>query len=341
MKPRWFRSRGRHVAAVLSYHRVCDAELDPFLLAVTPERFAEHLEVISERWRPMSLREAVESLRAGKLPSRAVVLTFDDGYADNLHGAKPLLERHGIPATVFVTTGYLGGEREFWWDELVRILLGSERLPGSLRLRIADRDFDWSLGTDAQYAQSARRRHRSWSVLVEEEPTARHTLLRSLHSVLRPLPTPQREPVLERLREWAGTPARARPTERALTDEEVSRLADGGLVEVGGHTVTHPVLSSCSPREQQREVTASRDRLRELLDRPVSSFAYPFGAAGDYSATTVSIVRGGGFRCACSTTETPMTSAADPFELPRATARAWEGAEFERRLELLAERAAA
>lgn len=108
------RSRG---ALVLLYHRVADLPSDPWSLAVTPRRFAEHLEVLCAMARPVPLRTAAE----GRAPRRAVAVTFDDGYADNLYAAKPLLEFWGVPATVFVTTGGLDDGRELWWDELERV----------------------------------------------------------------------------------------------------------------------------------------------------------------------------------------------------------------------------
>jgi peptidoglycan/xylan/chitin deacetylase (PgdA/CDA1 family) len=80
-----------------------------------------------------------------------VVITFDDGYADNLHNAKPLLERYDIPATVFVTTGHIGHEREFWGDELDRLLLQPSTLPELLGLSINGSPYQWELGEVAHY----------------------------------------------------------------------------------------------------------------------------------------------------------------------------------------------
>lgn len=114
---RWSRFRSRHV--ILLYHRVARLSLDPWEMAVTPEHFTEHLEVL-RRFRPVPLNRFEPSARP--LRGLSFSITFDDGYADNLLNAAPALERVGFPATFFITTGYVGTEQEFWWDELERIV---------------------------------------------------------------------------------------------------------------------------------------------------------------------------------------------------------------------------
>jgi peptidoglycan/xylan/chitin deacetylase (PgdA/CDA1 family) len=116
---RRLRSRFRPGVAILGYHRVHDGADDPLGLSITPERFEAHLAIIARIAKPMRLADAARSLRTGNVPSRAVVVTFDDGYAGNLHVALPLLERYAVPATIFITSGNRGGE--FWWDRLVRL----------------------------------------------------------------------------------------------------------------------------------------------------------------------------------------------------------------------------
>jgi peptidoglycan/xylan/chitin deacetylase (PgdA/CDA1 family) len=108
-------------AVILMYHRVDIVERDPWRLAVAPSLFAEHLEVICDRFLPISMQRLCAGLAGGDMPRRSVVITFDDGYRDNVTNAKPLLEKHGVPASMFVTTGYLDSERDFWWEELVDI----------------------------------------------------------------------------------------------------------------------------------------------------------------------------------------------------------------------------
>jgi peptidoglycan/xylan/chitin deacetylase (PgdA/CDA1 family) len=121
-------------AIILLYHRVIDLPSDPQLLCVSPRNFADHLQVIRECGRTIHMKALGQVLQHGNRGQCAVIVTFDDGYADNLNNAKPLLERYDILATVFVTTGYLGPKKAFWYDGLERIFLGGEILPDELRL---------------------------------------------------------------------------------------------------------------------------------------------------------------------------------------------------------------
>jgi peptidoglycan/xylan/chitin deacetylase (PgdA/CDA1 family) len=111
---RWLRSRLMPGALILGYHRVADLQSDPHGLAVSVHHFAEQVEVLSRLAHPMSLAQLVAHVKAGTVPPQAVALTFDDGYADVLYQALPLLERYQIPATVFVVSGCLG--EPFWWE---------------------------------------------------------------------------------------------------------------------------------------------------------------------------------------------------------------------------------
>src|SRR3984885_13350842 len=104
---RW-RTRLQKKTMILVYHRVAEANVDPWALGVTPVHFAQHLQVLNTIANPVSLRDLVNAKSDRALPPRPVCITFDDGYADNLYAAKGALEAHRAPATVFVTTGYVG-----------------------------------------------------------------------------------------------------------------------------------------------------------------------------------------------------------------------------------------
>jgi peptidoglycan/xylan/chitin deacetylase (PgdA/CDA1 family) len=258
-----------------------------------------------------------------------VVVTFDDGYADNLRHAKPLLERYDVPATVFLATGYVGRQREFWWDELDRVLLQPGVLPEALNLSCNGRSYGWELGEAAHFSEAAYRLHRSWKAW-EDPPTARHALYCSLWEMLLPLPEGERRQTLDDLRAWAGAQPGCRPTHEILSVEEALALAQGELIEVGAHTVTHSALSGLPADAQREEIEGSRDWLENVLDRRATSFAYPFGRRCDYTAETVGIVREAGFSCACSNFSGTVGRSTATFELPRVQVHDMDGEAFAR-----------
>jgi peptidoglycan/xylan/chitin deacetylase (PgdA/CDA1 family) len=106
---------------ILMYHRVAEEPSDTWTICVSPPHFAEHLAVLSGSREVVSLTELTSTLKGGGIRHGSVVITFDDGYADNLLHAMPLLERRQLPATIFVTSGYVGDSRGFWWDELTEL----------------------------------------------------------------------------------------------------------------------------------------------------------------------------------------------------------------------------
>ncbi len=315
---------------VLMYHRVADTGADPFSLCVTPDHFSEHLEVLRSFSSPIRLRQLTEGLHRGRLPRRSVVLTFDDGYADNLLNARPLLGRYDVPATVFITTGHVGAAREFWWDELQRIFLEPGTLPDSLRLEIGGSTCKWELGDAAHYCSDDYERCRRWKFSEGNAPTTRQSLYAAVWKLLRSLPDNERREVLDELLAWAGIAPDARPGWRSLLPREVVELADGGLVEVGAHTITHPSLTELARSGQEHEVRQSKTCLEEVLGRPVLDFSYPFG---DWSRETADVVRRCGLTCACTTENTTVKPDTDPFALPRMMVEDCDGEEFRRQLE--------
>jgi peptidoglycan/xylan/chitin deacetylase (PgdA/CDA1 family) len=261
-----------------------------------------------------------------------VVVTFDDGYVDNLQQAKPLLVRYEMPATFFLAAGYLGHEREFWWDELERLLLQPGRLPETLHLDIAGNAYRWALGAAATYRDDQAKRNCAWRAW-EDAPGARHQIYRLLWELMHPLAEVERRRVLDRLRLWAREESRGRPTHRPLSLKEVCSLVEGELIEIGAHTMTHPALSTLSLSAQWDEIQQSKTHLETILKRPVCSFAYPFGRKCDYLPETVDVVRDIGFTSACSNFAGVVDRFTDRFQLPRIQMQDWERNEFARQLE--------
>jgi peptidoglycan/xylan/chitin deacetylase (PgdA/CDA1 family) len=314
-------------ALILMYHRVAELASDPQLLCVTPHHFAEHLDVLGRRARVLRLAELDCALRGGHIPHGSVVVTLDDGYADNLLNAKPLLERHDVPVTVFATAGRLGSDQEFWWDELDRILLQPGSLPCCLELALGGHVHRWTLGAYAAYDDLAFSRARSWDIEQHDDPTTRQQLYRSLYHLLQPLPNAERQIALETLRRWAGAAPFGRPSHRMLTVCELSQLAAGGLLEVGAHTMNHPMLEVLPASVQWDEIQGSRTRLEDILDRPVDSFAYPHSSA---PAQAVALVKEAGFGRACAGGTHAVSANVDPYQLPRLAVRDWDGERFAR-----------
>jgi hypothetical protein len=231
-----------------------------------------------------------------------------------------------------VATGRIGSEREFWWDDLDRLLLQPGKLPETLHLRVNGDDLQWDLGESSHYREDAFRRHRYWSIQEENDAGPRQGLYRSLRQLLRLLPPEEQRKVIDELVEWAGAGPVGRPTHRAMSPDEVASLAAGGLVEIGAHTVTHPVLAALPAAGQRDEIWGSKSRLEGILGHPVTAFAYPYGSPTDSTAETVTIVREAGFACACTTFAGAVWRGTDRFLLPRTLVRDWDGEEFLRRL---------
>jgi peptidoglycan/xylan/chitin deacetylase (PgdA/CDA1 family) len=310
----------------LLYHRVADLDTDPQLLAVSPRNFADHLAILRRSYVSVSLSDLRP--RTVKAPSkiRSIAVTFDDGYADNLHVAVPLLEAAAVPATIFVVTGQIGNPAQFWWDEVGGVLLQAPELPEELAIRVG---MEWYRRTIPRMVREA---DPCWNVLSEDPPTPLQRIYQELCELIRPLSATARSDALAQLREWANTDPTARSENRTLTGDEVAVLAGNGLIEVGSHTMTHPVLSKQSTSVQRQEINGSKQILEDLVSSPVRSFSYPFGGHADYTKQTVRLVSEAAFTQACSNFPGTVGFTTNPLEIPRMLVRNWTGDEFERRL---------
>lgn len=319
---------------ILLYHRVANLPADPQLLAVSPKNFREHLDVIRRSFHAIRLRQMVNGVLDQTLAQDEIAITFDDGYADNAVQAAPILRDFDIPATVFVTARDEAPSREFWWDELERLVLHTPDLPPHLELCLNDSQHEWSPSGGHWGAPC----NPGWNVLQDHSPTERQALYLHLCRLLRMTPDEHRRPILNDLRAWAGAAADGRPTHRAMSSSELVGLAEGGPIEVGAHSLTHPVLSRLPVAEQFAEIRGSRQRLEAILDREVTSFAYPFGCRGDFGPETIAMTKNAGFLCACANTGRPphararITPSCDIYALPRVIVRDWDGDTFARHL---------
>jgi peptidoglycan/xylan/chitin deacetylase (PgdA/CDA1 family) len=305
---------------ILVYHRVAEPPSDPWGLCVTPANFAAHLAVLREMATPLPLADLVAAVTNGTAPPRAVAVTFDDGYADNLHAAAPLLAAGHVPATVFLASGAVASGCDFWWDTLDAAIFGQPALPERLTLRIAGAEQTWDLGSDRSWDDDTRRRHRRWRAW-DPPWSARHELYSTIWNRLRPMQDEERDRVLQALLAWADAGDRAfapsASAHRPLTADEVRVLVESPLVEAGAHTVTHPLLASLPPARQRAEVEESKRAIERIVGGAIAGFAYPYGSWND---ATPAVVKEAGFAYACAANKGVVTAATDRFLLPRVQA---------------------
>ncbi len=302
---RQFRSRVLGGTIILGYHRICDEEHDPFSMSVSPRNFAEQLQVIKDLAVPISLQALVQDLNEGKLPRRAIALTMDDGYADNLYEARPLLGKFEIPATIFVISGCLS--QEFWWDKLVRLVFSEGVFSRGLCLRIAEQDYKWQLQAN------------------QEDNNQKTQLLWDLYRALRPLSNQGRQQSMDILRDSVGDVQISKQKHRALTLSELKRLAGSPQIEIGSHTQTHPLLTKLSRSEQKDEIQQSKVYLEAVLKQPVANFSYPNGLL---TKETRALVCEAGFLSACGSENDTIRQGSDRFSLSRFWIPNWNGKQF-------------
>ncbi len=279
------------VLSTLMFHRVLP-EADPLFPGdVDAEGFARLMEFAASAFRVMTFGEALRGLANGNLPSRALVVTFDDGYADNAEIALPIMKRVGVPGTFFVATGFLDGGR-MWNDSVIECLRRSSE-------REIDLEF---LGLER-------------TLLVTDE--YRRRAIESVLSRIKYRGLEERDLAIAQLRTAASVDWL--PDDLMMTSGQVKTLYDAGM-EIGGHTVNHPILKSLAPPAAEEEIAKCRAHLEAIVGAPIEVFAYPSGKPGrDYGPEHVEMVRRLGFMGAVSTAHGVAACGDDLYQIPRYT----------------------
>jgi peptidoglycan/xylan/chitin deacetylase (PgdA/CDA1 family) len=281
--------RGRLL--ILTYHRVL-AAVDP-LMSDEPDAagFASQMDVLKRYCTVLALPDAVARLKAGTLPARAASITFDDGYANNLDVALPILEQRGLTGTVFIAVEAI--QRGIMWNDLV--IEGVRAAGDTLDLSALDKPSRSLAGVD------------------------RFALISELLMQLKYLPLERRWDLALR---FHRDNSHRDPPRLMLREEQVAELARRGH-DVGAHTIKHPILKELQAANAREEIAASGRWLHDVLGAAPRSFAYPNGRPGrDYDASHAAMVKEAGFELAVSTAWGCATGASDPYQLPRCTS--WE-----------------
>jgi peptidoglycan/xylan/chitin deacetylase (PgdA/CDA1 family) len=276
---------------ILIFHRVHSLADPLFPSEPDAARFERLMRFVARSFRVMTLGDAVTSLARGDLPPRALVITFDDGYADNYHLALPILARCGLAASFFISTGFLDGGR-MWNDSVIECLRAC---------RLAQIDLDsFGLGRCSLDGPAERRR-----VIERLLPLIKYQGLA------------ERDEAIARLCRLCRVGDL--PTTLMMTSREVLEMHRAGM-EIGAHTVNHPILSALTLNDAEYEIGEGRSQLETIIDAPVDLFAYPNGKPGaDYDHRHVALIKRLGFRGAVSTAAGVGRSGDDLFQLPRYT----------------------
>jgi peptidoglycan/xylan/chitin deacetylase (PgdA/CDA1 family) len=283
--------RGRRARlSVLVFHRVRSRPDPLFPGEADAASFDMLMRHVRSRFHVLPLVSAVRALASETLPPRALAITFDDGYADNLTIAAPILARHGLPATVFIATGYLDGGCMF-----NDVVIDAVRCT---RAKVLDlRDLGLGVHPTDTHAERRQAIDAVLGTIKYRPPSERHRLAE----------------------ETARAAAVPLPPSPMLTRQGVRELAAAGI-EIGAHTVSHPILNEVPASVAREEIGGSKQALETITDRSVRLFAYPNGVPGrDFGDEHVRMVREAGYAAAVTTAPGTARATTDPFQLPRFT----------------------
>jgi peptidoglycan/xylan/chitin deacetylase (PgdA/CDA1 family) len=287
----WVRPRLRRF--VFLYHRIASPGNDPFALSVSANQFQDHLDILQSHCTMVTLDELLDTRKAKR--SVLASVTFDDGYADNLTTASPILRRAGIPATFFICTGCLGDIRGFWWDRVATAIAAAD---------IATRAFE--LTKEISFTGD----------LSSCEARRRTTL--EIAGRLQRMPVLQRDRIVEELETvlLTGTSG-TRESCPVLDEAGVQELGSQPHAQLGAHTHSHPMLSVLMPEEQLAEINHGAAILQEITGTRPRFVAYPYGSHQDYSEDSCLAARAAALDAAFVNHPAAFDPKRHPYRVPR------------------------
>lgn len=263
---------------ILAYHRVEELKneelypYDPELISVTPAEFEWQMEYVKQHLNPISLSELVGYVKGkNKLPPRPVIITFDDGFDDNYRCAYPILKKKGVPATIFLSTGYIGSRGTFWYDQLVYDICAAKELD----INVVDLDVVITRNDSIEM-----KREKAYEIL----------------EAVKKISNTERLNVLERIGLICKPDRKQEDLAKSvpLTWEQVKEMSNNGI-EYGSHTVTHPIMSNLNVAELKTELVNSKNRIEEMVGMPVETIAYPVGMAYAFNNSVIKAAKSAGY----------------------------------------------
>jgi len=255
--------------------------------------FRQQLELISGYFDVQPLTQAVLRLKAGELTGPTAAITLDDGYYNNYTVAFPELERLGLPASIYVCTGFVDTDRTLWACRILRAVLET---------RLRSMEWDGQMFGLSDRAAKSETMYRFKKRLKQSQPEKLESEIDEI----------------ERLLGFeAGRPVSPDSPFRMLTSGAIAKMAESGLMEFGAHTRTHAILSRLTAAEQGREISSSVEDMSALLQQPCRLFAYPNGNPEDYDENSIAWLRQSEVQVALTAVEGSNRWSEDPLELRR------------------------
>jgi peptidoglycan/xylan/chitin deacetylase (PgdA/CDA1 family) len=286
------RSFPSHHPVIIRYHSVSQGnDLVSDGITVAPNAFEQQVSYFAKHFRPILMNTLIDCVQDQRpFPENAIVLTFDDGYADNYQAAR-ILKKYGMTGVFYITAGCIESEERFWVGEIHHLLGKTNKK--DVRIRVRDKVFEGLL-SDSTRAEPIRR----------------------LTQLIKTVDVGTRESIREELRKQLDD-VPAVENNLMLTWQQLSEMVAMGM-EIGGHTMTHCNLPSATNEEAWNEVLQCKVFLEERLGTSVRHFAYPNGGSSQYYNPRIKeFVRRAGYRSAVTSKLGAVDLRNDPFELRR------------------------
>lgn len=275
-----FRYLNRHQVLVIMYHGITTEHYDPPVWTqLSAEVFRRQIEFLRRHYKVVALSDFLAALRGEtNLPEKAALITFDDGLRNNYTVAYPLLQEFGLPATIFLTSDFIGSERLLWPDELLLLLK-----------RAAEKKKWQEVPEPARRELQKGRLSSAFNALVE---------------ILKRSGEERREDVLERLRQGEPPTAANFQDFGLLAWPEILEMSHSGLVEFGVHTARHSILTDLPREKWEAELLRPKVEIEKKLGCQVAAFCYPNGRPGlDFGREHQEFLAAAGYSCAFSTSD--------------------------------------
>jgi len=294
LKRQWDRFKYGN-CTVLLYHRIVDADFDPQQLCVSPNNFKEQLTYLKKIYKFLTIEQFNNHLIDKKpFPKNSLVITFDDGYADNLKNAIPILEELKLQAIFYIATKNLNTNLLFWWDELDLLFRWEDKMDKAVLSALFKT-------TDTKNIKELYDHYLS--------------MLKRSHDIR------QRDAHLNSVRKLRTISETEKEQYVCMSFNELKQLASSKAAVIGAHTLEHLSLWCLNEEEQRKEIGVSVAKLKELLKIPIDYFAYPYGEKRDYNEKTMEICEKLNLKHAAANFGGYMNSESDRYAFARHVVR--------------------